>query len=244
VTCDHGTMPVPAPATALLLRGVPVTSGGIELELTTPTGAAIVRTLAGSFGPMPSTRIDGIGYGAGSREIPGQTNFLRVMLGRVVDEEADPFVASLERRQLEAITTEIDDMSGEVYSYLMERLLGAGALDAHFTPIQMKKNRPGVRLEVLCDPSKTAEALKIVLEETSTFGAKVLPVARYCFPRRIDEVTTPFGPVRVKLALSGEEVIKASPEYEDCRQLAEDRRVPIRRVFAAATRAIEETYFS
>ena len=250
VTCSHGEMPVPAPATALLLRGAPIETGPLAQELTTPTGAAIVRTLADDFGALPAMNIERIGYGAGSRETKGHTNYLRVMLGQREIRAAgaaqteDDFLNGLDRHRLELISTEIDDMSGEIHSFLMEKLFEAGALDVHFQPLQMKKNRPAVRIEALCAPETTPRALRLILEETTTFGARVAALERYCFPRRMETIQLPGGECRVKLALHGEQIIKASPEYEDCRKLALEGNVPVRRIFNQAIRLIEEKYFS
>lgn len=261
VTCSHGEMPVPAPATALLLRGAPIETGPLAQELTTPTGAAILRTLVDDFGPerfgpLPAMRIERIGYGAGSRETEGHTNYLRILLGRretMAEDDSlaergaageDDFLAALDHRRLELISTEIDDMSGEIHSFLMEKLFEVGVLDVHFQPLQMKKNRPAVRIEALCAPETTARALRLILEETTTFGARVTAVERYCFPRRMETIQLPQGELRVKLALHGERIVKASPEYEDCRRLALESNVPVRRIFNQAIRLIEEKYFS
>jgi uncharacterized protein (TIGR00299 family) protein len=244
VTCSHGEMPVPAPATALLLRGAPIETGPLAQELTTPTGAAILRTLADEFGALPTMCVERIGYGAGSRETKGHTNYLRVLLGRSEAPAEDEFLATLDRRRLELVSTEIDDMSGEIFSFLMEKLFEAGALDVHFQPLQMKKNRPAVRIEALCDPATTPHAVRLILEETTTFGARVTAVDRYCFPRRMETIQLPQGELRVKLALLGDRVVKVSPEYEDCRSLALASGAPVRQIFNQAVRLIEEKYFS
>ncbi|MBN1516515.1 nickel pincer cofactor biosynthesis protein LarC [Candidatus Sumerlaeota bacterium] len=242
VACAHGEMPVPAPATALLLRGIPVRGGEIEKEMTTPTGAAILRVLTDEFGPMPSAQIDRIGYGAGSREIPQRTNFLRVLLGRrseAATSASDDFIAGLQRHSLELTATDIDDMSPEVYSHLQQRLFDAGALDVCLMATQMKKNRPGVRVEALSQPESTPAVLRVLLEETSTLGARVIPASRYCFPRVMKTIKTKYGEVTAKIALLNGAPFKGAPEYEDCRRLAEERQVPLRTVMQAAQQSID-----
>lgn len=236
VRTAHGEMPVPAPATALILRGVSTAPGPIAAEMTTPTGAAILRTVCESFGSMGEARIEKIGYGAGSREHRGHTNYLRVMLGS----EALAGELPIEARELAVIQTEIDDMPGEVFGHLMERLFEAGCLDAHFAQVQMKKNRPGVSVQVLAAPERVPVLLELLLRETSTFGAKVIPCRRYCLPRRMEQIETPLGSVRVKLGFWGDQVIKATPEYEDCRRIAAERSMPIAAVFAAVNATIVE----
>jgi len=248
IQCQHGQLPVPAPATAEILRGVPIYSGGIEAELTTPTGAAIIATLAERFGPLPPMRPSRIGYGAGQREIAHQTNCLRVILGEAVAEKvgvapSGELAAHTESETLYLLETEIDDMSPELYSSLIERLFCEGVLDVHWTPVQMKKNRPGVSLQVLADAAHRDAAATVIFRETSTFGLRVLAVERYCLRRSFDTITTPFGPVRVKLGYWGEQLLKVTPEYEGCRRIAAARGIPIGRVYQAATAEIERRYF-
>jgi len=247
VKCSHGLLPVPAPATALLLRGVPIYSGGINFELTTPTGAAIITTLAERFGPMPLLRTRAIGYGAGQREIEGHANCLRLFVG---DEGAAPAAsaaadlpACADRQVLYRIETEIDDMNPELFSALMERLFALGVLDAHWAAIQMKKNRPGVALEILTDLERRDAAAALLFRETSTFGLRILPVERYCLRRSFDTVETPYGPVRVKIGYWGEAILKVAPEYEACRALAAAADAPLARVYQAAAAAIDARFF-
>jgi len=231
VRAAHGELPVPAPATALLLQGVPVTSGGRRGELTTPTGAAILRTLVTEFGPMPLTVYEAIGYGAGSRTEPGYANCLRVFLGNAPDHLA------VEHTKLALVQTEIDDMPGEHFGFLQERLFDAGALDVAFLPIQMKKNRPGVSVQCLVPMERFSHVAATLLRESTTFGLKVIPCDRYCLRRESHEISTPLGPIRVKIGFWGEEVLKIAPEYEDCRRIALERKLPLAKVFEAASQA-------
>lgn len=247
VKCRHGNLPVPAPATVHILEGIPIYSGGIEAELTTPTGAAIIATLAESFGPLPPLVVRKIAYGAGSREIPGQTNCLRVLLGDepagVASDASGDLAAHTEHRTLYRLETEIDDMNPELFSALIEKLFELGVLDAHWTAVQMKKNRPGVALNVLVSADKRDAAATMIFRETSTFGLRIVPVDRYCLKRSFDSVETAFGPVKIKIGYWGDEILKATPEYEECRVLASAKGVPLTRVYQAAAAAIEQHHF-
>ncbi|MGB9691265.1 MAG: nickel pincer cofactor biosynthesis protein LarC [Candidatus Sumerlaeaceae bacterium] len=231
VRAAHGELPVPAPATALLLRGVPITDGGRKGELTTPTGAAILRTLVSEFAQPWHLKIEQVGYGAGGREDKGFSNCLRVFLGDSADE------LPLERRELVLLQTEIDDMTGELFGYLQERLFAAGALDVAFAPIQMKKNRPAVSVQCLTTPEQVQSILEVLLRESTTFGVKVIPCDRYCLRRELHEVPTPWGPVRMKVGFWGDQVLKITPEFEDCRRIAREKNVPLADVFAIANRS-------
>lgn len=249
VRCRHGELPVPAPATAEILRDVPIYSGGIDAELTTPTGAALITTLADGFGPLPAIRTKAIGYGAGKREIPNQTNCLRVILGETgtesaEGEEASDLDACTESQTLYRLETEIDDMNPELFSALIQNLFALGVLDVHWSSVQMKKNRPGVALLVLTDPKRRDAAARTIFRETSTFGLRIVPVRRHCLKRSVDSVDTPFGAVRVKIGYWGEEILKVSPEYEECRRLAQSNDVALGRVYQAAVAAIERRYFT
>ena len=238
VQCDHGTLPVPAPATARLLEGVPIEAGPVAKEMTTPTGAAILRALDPRFGPLPPMRLVKTAYGAGRREIPGRTNYLRLLLGESLDDACGP--AALHSDKLFVLATEIDDMNPEHYGPALERLFQAGCRDAFLTPILMKKGRPGVSICVLTDEEKRGEMLEILLRHTSTFGVKSFAVERHCLPRKRVQVKTPHGPVHVKIGWWGGEALKAAPEYEDCRRLAEKANVPIGRVYQSALDAIAQ----
>jgi uncharacterized protein (TIGR00299 family) protein len=228
VDAAHGRLPVPAPATAELLKGVPTYGGPVERELVTPTGAAIVSTVCKAFGPMPSMAVTSVGYGAGSLDLP-HPNLLRVFVGEST--------AAPQQRRLVLLETNLDDLNPEFYDHLMDRLFAAGALDVFYTPIVMKKTRPATLVSVLAEPTQ-ADALEDVLfRETSTLGVRCYEVTRRCLDREWREVETPYGQVRVKLGRIGPEVVTASPEYEDCRRLALERGVPVRVVYEAAQAA-------
>jgi uncharacterized protein (TIGR00299 family) protein len=221
VNTQHGVLPVPAPATAELLKGKPIYAAGPETELTTPTGAALLSALAIGFGAMPSLLVKGQGFGAGEKDFPGQANVLRVVLGEASGATESTTVAVLE--------TNIDDTTAEVLGYAMERLLGAGALDVTLEPVYMKKNRPGTRISVIARPEDADTLAAILFRETSTLGLRLYMAERRVAPRNLREVQTSFGPVRVKEAETG-----FSPEYEDCRKLAIANNVPLRDVIAEA----------
>lgn len=228
----HGELPVPAPAAMELLCGVPTYPLDIESELVTPTGAALLKGLAKSFGAPPPFTPRKVGYGAGKKDLPFP-NVLRVVIGEMPGEVA------LERERLTVVETNLDDMTGELVGFVMERLFEAGVRDVWVTPAQMKKNRPAVVLSVLCDPETLPAALQILLRETTTLGVRVQQVERLCLPREFEEVETPYGVVKVKVAKLGDEVVNISPEYEDCRRIALERNVPLKEVMAAAISAAE-----
>jgi pyridinium-3,5-bisthiocarboxylic acid mononucleotide nickel chelatase len=224
VETEHGLLPVPAPATAALLAGRPVYSRGPEAELTTPTGAAIVTTLACRFGALPPMRLARAGYGAGDREFPGQPNVLRVMVGEKT--------AASEATTVSVLEAHIDDLSAELLGYAIERLLAAGALDAAVSPLVMKKGRPGALLRVIARLEDQERLAEIVFLETSTLGLRVYPAERRVRERRMVEVETPYGKVRMKVSEEG-----AAPEYEDCRKLALESGAPLKEIYAAASLA-------
>lgn len=226
----HGRIPVPAPATVALLEGAPVTGIDLEGENVTPTGAALLTSLASSFGPIPAMTLRSVGYGAGRKEwaIP---NVLRVLLG-----EAETRDVHLET--LSVLETNVDDLNPETYDYVMARLFAAGALDVYLTPVQMKKNRPATLLSVLCRPAAVDALSEILFAETSTLGIRRHDVSRACLPREIRAVDTPYGPIRMKVARWGERE-KAAPEYEDCRRAAEAHGAPLREVYLAALAAFQ-----
>ncbi len=227
VTCSHGTIPVPAPATVALLKDVPVYSRGIEAELTTPTGAGIITTVAAGFGPMPAMTLETVGYGAGSRELP-HANLLRLIVGRAGNEAGTPEDATV------LVETNIDDMSPELFSYLFEKLRPPDALDVFTTPILMKKSRPAVKLSVITTPQALEKVLDILFTETTTLGARIQHIERRKLARETVKVDTRFGTVAVKLGKSGGHVVNLAPEYEDCRVLAAKLGVPLKDVFQAA----------
>jgi uncharacterized protein (TIGR00299 family) protein len=222
VNTEHGVLPVPAPATADLLRDTPIYSRGPELELTTPTGAALLTTLATKIGPMPPMRITASGFGAGDMDFKEHANVLRVLVGDTTDAAESTTVSILEAN--------IDDSTPEVIGYAVERLLEAGALDVVVTPVHMKKNRPGVMLSVVASPEKQEHLARIVFLETSTLGLRVSTAERRVQARRIVEVDTVHGRVRVKVSDGG----SFAPEYEDCRALAAAKGVPLKQVLADA----------
>lgn len=224
VRAAHGTLPVPAPATARLVEGLPAYAHGPSVELTTPTGAALAATLSSGFGPLPAMRIAASGYGAGTGDFPGHANLLRVLIGD--GEEADS-----PSEQVWVLEANIDDMTPEMAGFAMERLLEAGALDVTLTPTQMKKNRPGFTLAVLAAPEDRATLGSLMLAETSTMGIRESAARRRTLQRSWTTVSTPYGAVRVKTSnpASGEGTF--APEYEDCRKLAKQHAVPFQRVW-------------
>ncbi|MBU1183581.1 MAG: nickel pincer cofactor biosynthesis protein LarC [Proteobacteria bacterium] len=227
VTGSHGVFPLPAPATAEILRGVPWRKLDIEGELVTPTGAAIIRELASGFGPLPAMTIVSIGYGAGKSDF-GIPNVLRVILGEESAGHGD------ESQCVTVIETNIDDLNPQFYETAMERLFAAGALDVFLTPIQMKKNRPGTLLSVICDSGRAESIAAVVLAETSTLGVRMSQCERICLDRRWEEVVTEFGVVRIKIGERDGRVITASPEYEDCKRAAAEHGVAVRHVHESA----------
>jgi hypothetical protein len=212
VRCAHGEMPVPAPATLRLLEGVPVYSNGIDAELVTPTGALLVAGHATTYGPMPAMTVAQSGYGAGDRDLPGRPNVLRVLLGEAAAEPATERLIVLE--------CEIDDMNPQLFGVLMDRLQEAGALDVFFTPVQMKKNRPGTLVTVLAPPARRSALSTIIFTETTTIGLRWHDADRERLEREIVTVTTPHGAARVKVATRGGAIVNAAPEFDDCTRLA------------------------
>ncbi len=230
VTCSHGIMPVPAPATAELLRGVPLAGCDEAGELTTPTAAAILTTLAESYGPMPAMTVQAIGYGAGTRDGQNRPNVLRVLIGESA--ETEPANAD----QVMLLETNLDDATPQVVAHAVEQLLKAGALDVWSVPIVMKKGRCGLTLAVLCRIADLDVMEGILFGETPTFGVRRQILDRTTLRRRHETVDTPFGPIRMKI---GERAttVTATPEYEDCRVAAESRGIGLRQVIAAAEAA-------
>ncbi|WP_298270648.1 nickel pincer cofactor biosynthesis protein LarC [Geobacter sp.] len=228
VESAHGLLPVPAPATAELLRGIPVHGATGEGERVTPTGAAIVAALATGFGPAPAMTVAGTGCGAGSRDFDDLPNILRVFLGESG--------AGLDRDEVQVIETHIDDMNPEVLGYVLERLLDEGALDAAFSPLQMKKSRPGVRLTVVAPPERLEGLAGLILRETTAIGVRTYPARRFKLRREIEERQTSLGPVRVKLLRDGEALVRVAPEYEECRRIAAERGMPLVEVYRIVER--------
>jgi len=232
VTCAHGELPVPVPATVKLLRGCPVIQTDTVGELTTPSGAAILSTLAAGFGPMPECKIISDGYGAGTRDTPGKPNLLRVIIG-----ETD--LGGYDADTVSVIEANIDDMSPEYFGAITDRLLAAGALDATLAPIQMKKGRPAFLISVISPPDKAAKLQEIILRETSTFGVRTRREQRMKLQRREETVQTPYGEIRIKIGLLDGERIKAKPEYEDCVRAANSHNVSFVEVYEAAVRSVD-----
>jgi uncharacterized protein (TIGR00299 family) protein len=230
----HGVLPAPAPATAKLLLGKPTYSNGVQKELVTPTGAAIVATLCDTFGPQPPMTVSAIGYGAGTADLEGQPNVLRIMVG----ETAEKVVAGFDE-EIAVIEANLDDMNPQIYGYFQEKALAAGALDVYTTPVQMKKNRPGTLLTLLCKPQDTNALVSLVFEETTTFGARTYRAQRRVLPRESVSVHTQYGDVRVKLSRINGHIRHASPEFEDCKRLAQEKQVPLQQVMNEALRNFE-----
>src|SRR5206468_2014489 len=229
VKCAHGLMPIPAPGTAQLLKGVPLAASSIKAELTTPTGAAILTTVVQAWIEQPVMTIERIGHGAGRRELVEQPNLLRLFVGTAA--------APVESDQVWVLETNLDDLPAEVIGYCYDLLLAAGALDVFSTPIFMKKNRPGVLLSVLAPESAVAALEEILFRETTTLGIRRYPVSRHKLNRRPYTVSTPWGPVQRKLGwLAGRPPVFA-PEYEDCARVARQHGVALRAVYARAQQA-------
>ena len=226
VTCEHGTLPVPAPATLEIVKEVPVYTGAVQKEMVTPTGAGIVKTLADAFGPMPELKIEGIGYGAGTREFEEQPNLLRLIVGRAVQ---PGFEEGLE--QLIVVETNIDDMNPELFGYLMEQLFDDGALDVSWLPVQMKKNRPGTLIQVLCEPQLRSTLIDRILMETTSLGVRFYPVYRKAVQREIVEIETVYGPVSAKRVTTPDGTPRIVPEFETCRNIATANGVALREVY-------------
>jgi pyridinium-3,5-bisthiocarboxylic acid mononucleotide nickel chelatase len=226
VRCAHGVFPVPAPATARLLSGVPVYSGDVQMELVTPTGALIVTGYADSFGPLPAMTIGKIGYGAGDRDPDRHPNVLRMILG-----DAD---AAAHAHRVVEIRCEIDDMNPQLFGPLMDRLHSAGALDVFYAPVQMKKSRPGTLVTVLARPEDREKLSGILFAETTTIGVRFMEMTRECLDRELQTVETPLGPIRVKVARRAGRILNAAPEFDDCARLATERSIPVKDVQALA----------
>ncbi len=233
VKCAHGDFPVPAPATLELLKGAPVYSSGIQAELVTPTGAAIVKTLATRFSAFPEMKIKKSGYGAGTRNFPGHANVVRLTIG----EAAASLEASTSHETITVLESNLDDLSPQVVGYVMDRLLEEGALDAFCVPVQMKKNRPGALLTVLCRSEDAARLTRLVFAETTTLGVRQREEKRRVLARRWINVATPWGEVRMKIASMNGTVTTYAPEYEDCRKIAAGHHVPLKSVMDEAVRS-------
>jgi uncharacterized protein (TIGR00299 family) protein len=231
VQMAHGRFPVPPPAVAELLKGVPFYATEVKGELLTPTGAAIITTVCSEYGPIPQMKTESTGYGAGTREYKDFPNVLRVLIG-----ETESQAATDER--LWMIETNLDDASPQIIGHVMERVLELGALDCFFTPVQMKKNRPGVLLSVLCDRGEKEAVMRLLFTETTTLGLRSYEVERRALQRSVVHVETPYGPIDVKVAHLDGRVVNEMPEFEQCREAALKAKVPLKVVEDAARVAL------
>jgi hypothetical protein len=260
VDTQHGNLPVPAPATAELLRGAPTYSNGIERELVTPTGAAIVATVVSKFGPQPGMTVAAIGLGAGGAQLPEQPNVLRLFVGEAAERGSDAtwngatwnsaigngathgdvlpsdvlLSDSTHGEDIVVLEANLDDMNPQVYGYFAERALEAGALDVFSIAVQMKKNRPGQLVTVLCKPADREKLSEMLFRETTTLGVRQSSVQRRTLQRECVVVETSYGPIRMKIARLKGQILNAAPEYQDCRKAAEERGVPLKQVLAEA----------
>jgi uncharacterized protein (TIGR00299 family) protein len=232
VETAHGKFPVPAPATLELLKGVPVQSSNEPVELVTPTGAALLAEFCTKFGPMPAMSIEKIGYGAGSRDLEKTPNVLRAVLGEMSMSKSE----SEETDTIGVIETNIDDMNPQLFGDVMERLLAAGALDVFFASIQMKKNRPGTLLTVLCERNDTDRMAELLLTHTTSFGVRVHEAQRRKLSREIVKVITKFGEIEVKIGRLAGKIVSRSPEYDSCKQAAAKAGVSVKEVYEEAVR--------
>jgi len=251
VHCVHGTFPVPAPATVELLKDAPVFSSGVQAELVTPTGAAILNVIADRFAAIPAMKMQSSGYGAGSREFDGHPNVLRLLVGEAVEKQVirsaqdDRLNLSnnkigLSEETIAVLEANLDDLNPQVFGYVVDRVLDAGALDVFSTAVQMKKNRPGVLLTVLCRPEDSDGLRKLLFAETTTLGIRMRNETRQVLARRTVAVSTPWGEVRMKVANLNGTVANYAPEYEDCRRIATERQIPLKQVMQEATRVYLE----
>jgi uncharacterized protein (TIGR00299 family) protein len=235
VKCAHGTFPVPAPATVELLKDAPVYSSGLQAELVTPTGAAIVKTLSRRFTSFPEMKIEKAGYGAGSRDFSGHPNVVRLVLGETA--AVASLAAKTATETITVLEANLDDLNPQVFGYGMERLLEEGALDVFAMPVQMKKSRPGTLLTVLCKPEDAGKLARLIFTETTTLGVRRREEMRQTLARRWENVRTQWGEVRIKIASMNGSVTNFAPEYEDCRRIAAEHHVPLKAVMQEAARA-------
>ena len=232
VTCQHGVLPVPAPATLEILKGVPVLQGEEPHELVTPTGAAIATALADEFGPMPAMKVEKIGYGAGTRELETRPNLLRVLLGQPTVAVSDPGF-----EKLVMVECCIDDMNPEWFGYLMETLFAIGALDVYWVPVYMKKNRPGTMVQALCEAADRDAVVGAILRESTSIGVRFHDVYRRALKREIGVVQTELGEVAVKRVTGEDGRVRTIPEFEACKTMAEVQQIPLRAVYEMVLRA-------
>ena len=240
VMTAHGLLPVPAPATADLLRGAPIYSSGIQKELVTPTGAAIATTLSISYSKIPEMTMRAIGYGAGSADFPEKANVLRLLIGERESAAAGENLHGESDAPITVIETNVDDMSPQIYGYFVDRALAAGALDVFSTAVQMKKNRPGQLITILCEPTNVSRLTDLLFSETTTIGVRLHQAQRRTLAREFLTVHTAFGEIRMKLSRLNGAVLNATPEYDDCQRLAAAQGIPLKEVIAAATYAFQK----
>lgn len=234
VSCEHGELPLPAPAVAAMLQGVPVRAVDVEGETVTPTGAALVTSLADRFGTMPTMTVETVGVGAGTKEYTGLPNVVRAFVGTA----SKP--AGISETGNHVVECNIDDLDPRVLPVVIDRLLGSGALDAYVTPLVMKKGRPGHLLTVVAPDHAVENVVDVILRETSSLGCRTYPVTKFHLQRRMESVSTPWGEVPVKVALAGDTVLRRVPEFEACAELARSAGVPVRDVLAAAGGVVDE----
>lgn len=234
VNTSHGKLAVPPPAVAELSKGLPVFSDGTDSELTTPTGALILRSFVTDFEPLPAMKLLKTGCGAGTKELPGKANMLRILLGESGDE------AEHGTEKITVLETEIDDMPAENFGHLMEQLFALPVLDVFFTPVQMKKNRPGTLITVLTEQDKAKRTAEFILKNTTTFGVRYYDARRLILDRKIENVETVYGPIRIKIGTLGQDIKKISPEFEDCRKAAIEHGVSLNEVQTEALKKYNE----
>jgi pyridinium-3,5-bisthiocarboxylic acid mononucleotide nickel chelatase len=239
VKCAHGEIPIPAPATLALLKDAPIYGSDVQAELVTPTGAAIVATLASRFVPLPPMKVEQIGYGAGTREFESRANVVRLTVGEAAEELATASLHGAQQDTVAVIEANLDDLTPEVFGYVMDRLFAEGALDVFAVPVQMKKNRPGTLLTVLAPPAEAERLVRTVFAESTTLGVRVRQEQRHVLPRRSVTVATPWGDVRMKVANLNGTIANVAPEYEDCRKIAAEHQIPLKQVMQAAVAEYE-----
>ncbi len=231
VKCHHGQFPIPAPATVELLKGHHVTGTNIQRELTTPTGAAILTTLGVNVETCPEITLQQVGYGAGSHEIPQIPNLLRVMIGETI--------TVCEQDEVWMVETNIDDMPGEHFGYLLEKILDAGALDGYITPVQMKKSRPGTLISIIVDDACLSKVERLIFEQSTTFGIRKYRASRKKLHRKLVDVETEYGMIKVKVGVLNGCIKNITPEHEDCRKIAEERGIPLKLIYNTAMNAAQ-----
>jgi uncharacterized protein (TIGR00299 family) protein len=236
VKSEHGTLPVPAPATVEVLRHIPVYSTNIDFELTTPTGAVLISSLAEHFGPMPNMTVSQQGIGAGRRNLSQHPNILRLLIGQNLAEKREKAEHKNKNteRAITVVETNIDDMNPQIYEHVMEKLLKHGALDVFLTPVIMKKTRPGIKLTVLCNKDSRDAIVKVILKETTSIGLRFYDASRKTLSRTVKSVSTKFGKVPVKVSKMGDETLRITPEYDDCRKIARKFKIPLGEVMQEA----------